>query len=216
MKIIRNITAGMILSIGFSSATFADPISVIDVSGPDTDFLQVDGGQSAGVGFTLGQSFLDVLITPEFFCLTCSGQLLLMQDTVGPGALLTDLLAAADFSNGFAPTLSAGNLDAGTYFFVLLIQSGFGGWTGTTDSANIHSTTGNAYEISLFADETNTDTTFAGRSSFSALFDFDLYFDVTGSPVSDPVTVPEPSTILLMLAGFFATYIRRRSPASAG
>ncbi len=193
-----------VLCLALATLAKAEPITVIDVSGDRSDFQQVDSGQSAGVGFTLAETLFDALILPDIFCQSCSGQLLLMQDNVGPGAELTDLVAALEFANGAAPGLAAGNLDAGTYFLVLHITSGFAGWIGS-DNAVVDEILGAAYELSLFADEFNTDSTFAGRSNFSAVFGFDYYFSVSG----EAMAVPEPGAAALLLSGLLILIGRR-------
>lgn len=197
-------------SLTFVTTAQADLITAIDVSGDRTDFLQVDAGQSAGVGFTLGGTLFDTTILPDIFCQACSGVLLLMQGNVGPTAALTDLVAAVEFADGAAPDLAAGDLDADTYFLILQITSGFAGWIGS-DDASLTETFGSFYELSLFADEFNTDTTFAGRSDFSALFGFDNYFSVDG----DTVSVPEPGTLPLLLFGGALLFVSRRQKMRA-
>ena len=113
--------------------------------------------------------------------------------------------SVADSAGLAAPGLAVGDLAAGNYFLVLLITSGFAGWIGG-ENALIEEFFGDTYEISLFADEFNTDTTFAGRSNFSALFSFDQYFSVSGERVS----VSEPGTLVLLLSGMIALVAGRR------
>lgn len=190
----------------------ADPITLLDVGGDPSGFTELAKGESAGLAFILETAFSDVVITPDVFCISCSGRFVLMQDDVGTDAQLSDLVFASLYAGGQAdPIVLPSPLDAATYFLILVLDDGTAGWLGSAD-ADVFEAPGVSAGISLFADAANTDTTFPGATNFSAVFGFDHFVDISG--VSRIVAVPEPPGALLLIGGLLVLLARRRRPAT--
>lgn len=213
MKTINRFTvtliAGLILVFApVPRGAHANVIPLLDVGGDATDFTALAEGEAAGLAFTLETGFSDIVITPDVFCLECSGRFVLMRDRVGSDAQLSDLVFAAVFGGGKAgPIALPTPLDAATYFLILVLDSGTAGWLGSAD-AEIFEAAGVAASISLFADAGNTDTTFPGATNFSAVFGLDHFVHITGA--TEIVAVAAPPTAWLLIAGLGWLAWRRR------
>jgi hypothetical protein len=199
------------LILGFAPAprsANANVITLLDVGGDPTDFTALAAGESAGLAFTLETGFSDVVITPDVFCLECSGRFVLMRDRVGSDAQLSDLVFASVYGGGQADPIALPTpLDMATYFLILVLDSGTAGWLGSAD-ADIFEAPGVAAGISLFADAGNTDTTFPGATNFSAVFGLDHFVHITGA--GDIVAVAAPPTAWLLIGGLSLLALRRR------
>jgi hypothetical protein len=246
MKTIVPVLASIVLCCLFSVQADADSITMLSVTGGTSRTAIPVGGsqlnaaesQFLGLSFELGSSFSDVAITIPNMSFEFWAGTAWLTDAIGPAATPANVIATTTInpfpgSQGIATTtfLSALNLSAGTYFFVLSspfcgvadINSpgcGLGLWSGSYANPTIDTTPG----VSLFGDEIvggfacqpascpanfafppASQWTFQPSSNVNEIGFLDV--EITGS------AVPEPSTLMLLGTGVLALLARgKRRP----
>ena len=124
--------------------------------------------------------------------------------SIGPGTGSNSQLGLTAYTFPMSPTtlqlFSGLTLAPGTYFLTLSSVDDLGGGWDATSSPFITSATGASLNQNYFANTGNQNLFFPPASTFTAGLVYTPLFLITG----DPISTPEPSSMLLALSGCLA------------
>ena len=218
-RMVSRLGAICILAAGLSRADLL--LSIAD-SAPGNHGSVVAGKPTAGTAewlsqrFTLTDSFTDMSFTLIADLQGVSGTVYLT-DKIGVGTTAADVIASVAFdspNSGVGPlTLLTGvSLGPGTYHFLVAPSSGEGFWA-TADPKNVTTAAGVTFVGYEFATNRNP-----GTLDFTLPPDSTFYPELT-DPTGHwfeidgvPATVPEPASIVLLLACLSSLLPRWRRP----
>ena len=187
----------------FFLATFAHA-TIIDIGGTGDTGQVITPDEAVAISFTLTGTLSNVSIGAPVACFGCTGGVWLHSNVLGSGASIGDSIGAEAFnSTSVSPFFSGLTLNAGTYFLIVSIDSGFAAWEGSLlpqvvlDSA---AQLGIEFEASSLQP-------FVPFSDFTALFaDGSLHYTVT----ADAVGLDESGTLWLLLSGLVGWLVMAR------
>lgn len=192
---------------------------ILSVSGNANGFDTFFAGDVFGFSFQLGQDMSDVSIAAAVDCINCDGQVFLTNHLADTGRLgivdlwqFTDLSASASYQSLF----SGLSLAADLYFVTFQLNAGSNpvGWI----TANPSVETGAFGASHGFDFQAILPNQFAPHSQGISILNQGggFLFDITGRPsgTMPPVSVPEP-TSLVLLFGAGALLLLRRRPLAA-
>lgn len=200
----RRTVAAIMAAALLSGTTAAEAATIVGAGGPGNLAQGINPGQAAGISFTLTAPIANASISADIFCINCTGDILLMKDNIGSTAQLTNLVGAVAFNvfTPLAPFFTGMNLDTGTYFMFLALSGNRGGaaWA-ASDPATFVSSANASPGLDFYADSLASPvfrSTFASIPETKAMHYRVEVFGGAGTPGA----VPEPSTWILLIAGF--------------
>jgi hypothetical protein len=160
------------------------------------------GSRGAATSFVLTSTFSNVNITIPIDCLACTGNVFLSVNTLGAGTTLADTVFSPLQFLASQTVFHFPSLGPGQYYVGITVETGLGTWDTTTSPVP------STIPGTLVPDPTQFFTT-SVNSLLAAASPFlpdlaannALLISVTGD--LPPTGIPEPSSLLMLLAGLF-------------